>query len=134
MTPVPLFAGEGRFYLLYYHAPIGFAFVTYAFDRAEHWSEIKWQQWMVEVPVLALALSRALVAIPFFSGHALFLVYALLTLSSRLARWITIIVLVDVIYIKATLQDLTLFGGIALGLLAAWLVNQMGHRQLTLSE
>jgi hypothetical protein len=74
------------------------------------------------------------VAIPFFSGHALFLVYALLTLSSRLARWITIIVLVDVIYIKATLRDLTLFGGIALGLLAAWLVSQIGHRQLTLSE
>jgi hypothetical protein len=41
MTPLPQFMGAGRSYLLYYHAPIGFAFVTFLFDRAQQWPRIQ---------------------------------------------------------------------------------------------
>ena len=69
----PRFAGPDRFYLLYYHAPIVFAFAVYAFDRLERRPAIPWRQWLVEVPVIGPALSRTPAPLPFFSGHALFL-------------------------------------------------------------
>ena len=69
MLLFPRFAGGGRFYLFYYHAPIAFAFVTYLFDRAEQWRKIRLRQWPIELSVLGLAISRTLMPIPFISGH-----------------------------------------------------------------
>jgi hypothetical protein len=125
MSPLPRFAGEGRFYLTYYHAPIGFAFVTYLFDRVERWDKIRRRQWIVELPVLGLALARALMPIPFISGHALFSTYAVLTVESRIARWAAALVVVGVAYIKVLiLQDTTLVGGMIVGMLAALLTKR----------
>jgi hypothetical protein len=122
MLLLPRFAGEGRFYLFYYHAPIAFAFVTYLFDRAKQWRAIQPRRWAIEASVVGLALSRTLVLVPFISGHALFLTYFILTASSRFARWVAALVMLDVIYVKLVfVQDLTLLGGAAVGLLAALL-------------
>jgi hypothetical protein len=124
MLLLPRFAGEGRFYLLYYHAPIAFAFVTYLFDRAKQARAIQPRRWAIELSVVGLALSRTLMPVPFISGHALFLTYFILTASSRFARWVAVLVMLDVIYVKLVfVQDLTLLGGVVVGLLAALLVR-----------
>ena len=124
MLPLRRFAGPGRFYLWAYHAPIGFAFVTYLFDRIERWSQLQWRQWLVELPVLALALTRTLLPVPYISGHALFLNYVLLTTPPGLAWWIAALVFIDVAYIKLVrLRDATLIGGIGVGLFAGLLVR-----------
>jgi len=120
MLLLPRFAGEGRFYLLYYHAPIAFAFVIYLFDRARQRHAIRPRRWAIEASVVGLALSRTLMPVPFISGHALFLTYFILTASSQIARWVAVLVMLDVIYVKLVfVQDLTLLGGVAVGLLAA---------------
>lgn len=135
MLPLPRFAGEGRYYLLYYHAPIGMVFVAYLFDRAERFRAIHPAQWLIELPLIALALARTITAVPLISGHALFLTYTILTTLSPIARWIAVAVLLDVIYIKFTLQDVTLIGGVFVGILAVvarrWLVSrQLWPRKL----
>jgi hypothetical protein len=85
---------------------------------------MSWRQWVVELSVLALAVARALIPIPFISGHALFLTYAILTVTSPTARWTVATVLIEVIYIKVcVLHDATLIGGIVVGILAALLVK-----------
>jgi hypothetical protein len=73
----------------------------------------------ISLLVIGLALARAVKEIPYYSGHALFITYMLLTVSSNLARGIAGIVLVDVIWIKVfQLHDPTVWGGIASGLIA----------------
>jgi len=122
----PRFAGPGRVILLYYHAPIGFAFTVYALDRLERWKLIARRQWLVEAPVVALALSRTVAPLPFFSGHALFLSYVMAVPARALARWVAALVLVDVIYFKVfLLHDATLIGGVIIGLIAAALVRRI---------
>ena len=126
MLLLPRFAGEGCFYLFYYHAPIAFAFVTYLFDRAKQWRIIRARRWAIEASIVGLALSRTLMPVPFISGHALFLTYFILTAFSQIARWVAVLAMLDVIYVKLVyVRDLTLLGGIAVGLLAAFLAQLM---------
>lgn len=121
----PRFAGPNRLILLYYHAPIGFVFTIYALDRLERRAAIAWWQWLVEAPVVGLALSRTVAPLPFFSGHALFLSYVLAVPGSRLLRGLAALVLVEVAVIKVfVLQDATLIGGIVIGLMAAAIVRR----------
>jgi len=125
----PQFAGPGRFILLYYHAPIGFVFTVYVFDRFERWAVIAWRQWLLEVPVVGLALSRTVAPLPFFSGHALFLSYIIAVPGSRLARGLAALVFVDVVAIKVfLLHDATVIGGTVIGLIAAVIVRRVAAR------
>ncbi len=124
MLPLRRFAGRRRFFLLAYHAPIGFTFVTYLFDRAGRWKQWSRRQGLIEGPVLVLGLARALAPVPFISGHALFLSYLLVTTPVNLAWWVAALVLVDVIGVKLALRDATLLGGAGLGLLAGLLVRR----------
>ena len=122
----PPFAGPGRFFLLYYHAPIGFVFMVYVFDRLERRWAIAWRQWLLEVLVVGLALSRTLAPLPFFSGHALFLSYSIAAPGSRLASWLAALVFVDVVAIKVfLLHDATVIGGTVIGLIAATIVRRV---------
>lgn len=121
----PRFAGPGRLILLYYHAPIGFAFMVYVLDRLERRAAIAGRQWLVEALVVALALSRTVAPLPFFSGHALFLTYVIAVPGRALARWAAALVLADVIVFKVfLLHDATLIGGTLIGLIAAVLVRR----------
>jgi hypothetical protein len=83
---------------------------------------------------MILALSRAVMPIPFISGHALFLTYAIMTLKSQIALWVAIAVLIDVAYTKIALRDPTLIGGIAVGLFAALLVRQISRHSARFKE
>ncbi len=98
--------------------------MTYLFDRAKQWRSIRPGRWAIEASVVGLALSRTLMLVPPISGHALFLTYFILTASSRFARWAAVLVMLDVIYVKLVfVQDLTLFGGITVGLLATFFLH-----------
>jgi hypothetical protein len=112
--------GPARWFAIFYVVPVGVPFVMYGFDRAARWREIRPIQWAIDLLVLLLSLSRAFTtAIPLISGHALFLTYALLTSRSWVMRVVTILVLLQVAYLKLfVVRDLTLFGGLVVGLVA----------------
>lgn len=124
------FTGDLRDLLVYYFAPIGVPFVASLFDRAERWREVRW--W-IDVPVVIVSFLRALLPIPFISGHALFLTYALLTTQTQIARWTAVIVLIQVAAVKIfAWHDPTLLGGIILGILAAWVNRSLYSSRLQL--
>lgn len=57
---------------------------------------------------------------PIVSGHSLFLTYVMLTTRSWVARLTAVLVLIEVIYLKAFVwRDPTLIGGIVVGIFAA---------------
>jgi len=120
------FEGETRWYLLNYFTPIGIPFVTFLFDRAERYSKISLLLWGIDLSIVTLSLVRAVVLLPFISGHALFLSYSMLTMRSTLAKITALVVLVQVAYLKIFVwQDATLLGGIVIGCLAALLYKQV---------
>jgi len=121
-----LFDGEFRWFLLYYFTPIGIPFVAFLFDRAEQNSLDSKIASALDLVVLIFALIRAFVRIPLVSGHALFLVYCLLTARSKVARITAVLVLVQVIYLKIFVtHDTALFGGVIVGCLAALLYRRV---------
>ncbi len=114
------YEGETRWFLLYYFVPIGIPFVTFLFDRLERHETIHPVARGIDLIVMILSLTRSVIHIPFFSGHALFLSYAMLTMRSTTARITAAIVMLEVAYLKIFVwQDATLLGGIAIGCLAA---------------
>ena len=133
MLPLSRFAGERRWYLLIYHAPVVVVFVSYLFDRLEHRDRISRWQWIVEALVVVAALIRAVFSIPYISGPALFLSYVIITTPFRLAWWLAVVVFVEVAYIKVfVLSDPTLVGGVIGGVLCGvavlWGKRQCGQR------
>ncbi len=109
-------------FFLYYMVPLAAPFMAFLLDRAARLQEFRWTQWAIDLPVVVLGLVRALTALPGISGHALFLTYALLTVRSRAAQILTIIVLAEVVYLKLfSWHDPTLFGGILVAGIAALL-------------
>jgi len=109
-------------------------FVAFLFDRAEHWQRLPRTIGMIDLPILILALSRSIFPIPFISGHALFLTYALLTTRSVVARIAAAVVLAQVLVIKIFFwQDATVFGGMILGLVGGRAFVWVCHRHEKLS-
>ncbi len=125
-----IFDGDRRPYVLYYSAPIGIPFVCFIFDRAERYKTIPKALWIVDVAVLIIALTRALVPIPLISGHAIFLSYALLTSYTKVTRITAALIMLQVAYLKIFLwHDVTILGGVILGSLAA-----VAYRRLRLTS
>lgn len=115
------FEGDLRDLLVYYFAPIGVPFIAFLFDRAQRWPDFPW---LMDIPLVIVSFMRAIFPIPFISGHALFLSYALLTTRTRVARWTAIVVLIQVAYVKIFVwHDATIVGGIVLGIAAAWVTR-----------
>lgn len=118
------FDGDLRDLLVYYFAPIGVPFVAFLFERAERWPASS-APWLMDIPLVIVSFARAMVPIPFISGHALFLSYAIFTTRTRVARWTAVIVLIQVAYVKIFVwHDPTIVGGIVLGIFAAWLTRK----------
>jgi len=106
--------GWKEWWLLYYFAPITFPFVCFLIERANALSTALRWPWLVDLPVLALSITRAFYALPIISGHALFLSYAILTTRTRPARISAALVLIEVAYLKIfQWHDASLFGGMA---------------------
>ncbi len=125
-----IFDGDRRLYVLYYSAPIGIPFVCFVFDRAERYKTTSQALWVVDLAVLIIALTRILVAIPLISGHAVFLSYALLTSRTKATLITAALIMLQVAYLKIFLwHDVTIFGGVVLGSLAA-----IAYRRLRLTS
>ena len=111
-----VFHNEGwkEWWLLYYFAPITFPFVCFLIERANALEAAPRWPWLVDLPVLALSITRAFYALPIISGHAFFLTYAVLTTRTKPARISAALVLFEVTCLKIFLwHDATLFGGLA---------------------
>ena len=110
------YEGWKQNWLLYYFAPITFPFVCFLIERANALGTTtspRWP-WLVDLPVLALSITRAFYALPFISGHAFFLSYAVLTTRTKPARISAALVLLEVAYLKIFVwHDWTLLGGVA---------------------
>ena len=121
-----VFNGDYRWFLLYYVTPIGIPFVAFLFDRVEQYPRVSKAAWALDLAVVILALTRAVIRIPLISGHAIFLVYCWLTARSKVARITALLVLVQVAYLKIFVtHDTALFGGVIAGCLAA-----LGYRHI----
>jgi hypothetical protein len=117
---IKCFDGEMRLFLLFYFMPVGIPFTAYILDRAERWRTVRLTQWAIDLFVLALSLARATAAVPLISGHTLFLIYALLSTQSWVARGTAAVVLLQVSYLKLFIwHDITWLGGMTLGGIAA---------------
>jgi len=107
---------------LLYVTLVGVPFIAFGHERLARWGELGQAQVALDVPVIALALIRGLGLIPFVSGHAMFLAYALWTCRAPLVRWTALAVLAQVAYVKGFGADATLWWGLLAGSLAgiAW--------------
>jgi hypothetical protein len=104
-----------------YVVPIVVPFVAFLFDRAERLRQSSRLRRVVDALVVGTAMWRAIGDVPFVSGHALFLTYALLSSRSRTAQATAGIVMLEVGYLKYFVWHdwITPTTGIILGSVAA---------------
>lgn len=110
-----------------YVAPIVAPFVAFLFDLAERFRQSPPLGLVVDVLVVGTAVWRAVGHVPFVSGHALFLSYALLSGRSRVTQITAAVVLLEVIYLKYFVWHdwVTPSTGMLLGSAAAFLVRRL---------
>jgi hypothetical protein len=115
------FTDDKLFGVYLYVVPIVIPFVAFLFDRAERYRQSNLIQYTVDAIVVGTAMLRVIGDVPYISGHALFLTYALISSRSRVARITSAIVMVQVIYMKYIVWHdwITPTSGIILGTLAA---------------
>jgi hypothetical protein len=94
---------------LLYVTLVGVPFIAFAHDRLARWAVLLPAQFALDAPVIAVALIRGLGLIPFVSGHAMFLAYALWTSRAPLVRWTALAVLAQVAYVKGFGADRSLW-------------------------
>lgn len=117
------FDGSMRRFLFYYFVPVSVPFTAFILDRLQSRPSY---ELLIDLPVVLLALTRAVYPLPIISGHVLFLTYALRTSTMVVTRLTASIVFLQVVYLKVFVwQDITLLGGIAAGLAAAWIYRRM---------
>jgi hypothetical protein len=132
---VASFQGDVRAFWLYYYLPIGLPFIAFLLDRASSWHARRWMQRVIDLVVLVLSLARAVAPVPLISGHAFFLVYALLTTRSQVARIMAVAVLLEVAYLKLFVwHDATFFGGAAAGCGAALLYSWLRRKDTSFAR
>jgi hypothetical protein len=123
------FNGAGRFILIAYHLPIGFAFSMFVLTETTNFKRERLVRHAVTLLVTAASLLRAFIEVPFYSGHAFFVTYMILVTESHAARIVAALVLLDVVYVKVfLLQDPTIWGGIILGLAAFVIVGWVDRK------
>ena len=109
-----------------YVLPIIVPFVAFVFDRAEQFSGARLFELILDSAVVVTSIMRAIGDVPFVSGHALFLSYAIARPGRRLTKITAAAVMIQVLYLKFYVwHDLiTPITGAALGLLAALIVRR----------
>ena len=115
------FPGDKLSGIYFYVVPIVIPFVAFLFDRAERFRQSNHIQLALDVLIVGTAIWRVIGHVPFISGHALFLTYALFSSRSRVAQITAAIVMLQVIYLKYIVWHdwITPTSGIVLGMLAA---------------
>jgi|GEM_PF-1182640 len=120
----------------FYVLPIIVPFVAFVFDRLEQRRAASVIELLIDCVVVGTAMMRVIGDVPFVSGHALFLTYAIARPGSWLTKVTAGLVMMQVIYLKFFVwHDLiTPSTGITLGLLAGWLVRRIRTRTVSVSE
>jgi hypothetical protein len=83
-----------------YVVPIVVPFVAFLFDRAERIRDPNFTTLAIDAVVVGTAMMRVIGNVPYVSGHALFLIYALLRRGSKITRITAGLVMLEVIYLK----------------------------------
>ena len=122
------FSGDNLFYQYLYVVPIVVPFVAFLCDRAARFHQATVIRLAMDGLVVGTAMWRVLGHVPYVSGHALFLTYALLSTGTRVLQVAAGIVLIEVIYLKLFVwhDAFTLLGGIVLGTVAALIARRYG--------
>jgi hypothetical protein len=107
-----------------YVLPIIVPFISFLFDRARRISDVSWFEFLIDAAVVTVSIMRMLGQVPYISGHALFLSYAIARPGSRLTRVMAALVMLQVLYLKLFVWHdmITPATGTALGLAAAMIL------------
>jgi hypothetical protein len=122
------FSGDKLSNQYLYVVPIVAPFVAFLCDRAARFHQSSVIQLVIDVLVVGTAMWRVFGNVPYISGHALFLTYALLSTNTRVAQVTAAVVLLEVIYLKLFVWHdvVTPFSGLALGAVAALIARRYG--------
>lgn len=123
------FSGDKLSNQYLYVVPIVIPFIAFLFDRAEGFRQSTRLRTIVDVLVVVTAMWRVFGNVPYVSGHALFLTYALLSSRSRVAQVTAGLVMIEVAYLKYFVWHdwVTPTCGIMLGSLAATILRLCGN-------
>lgn len=121
------FSGDKLSNQYFYVVPIVVPFVAFIFDRAERARRRTRMQFVVDGLVVLTAMWRVFGDVPYVSGHALFLTYALLSTRSRVALFAAALVMVEVLYLKFVVWHdwVTPTTGMVLGSVAALIARRL---------
>ena len=119
----------------FYVLPIIVPFVAFVFDRAERLRSASLIELTIDCVVVGTAMMRVIGDVPFVSGHALFLTYAITRPGTWLTKVTASLVMMQVLYLKFFVwrDSITPVTGIALGLLAGLLVWIIPARKISVS-
>jgi hypothetical protein len=119
-----------------YVVPIVVPFTAFVFDRAKEARAAGLAVLMIDALVVATSILRARGFVPFVSGHALFLTYAIIRPGSLVTRITAAMVMLEVIYLKIFLwHDLiTPVGGVLVALIAFMIVHLLRRSRSNQSQ
>ena len=119
-------------WLIFYLMPVGVVFVSFILDRLKDLGRISVQWLFLDLLIVLLSLARAVTYIPFYSGHALFLSYTLLSSRIKIVKFLALMGLLQVIYLKLFRWDdwNTLFVGMLIGSLAGYIRTSKINQKL----
>lgn len=122
------FSGDKLANQYFYVAPVVAPFVAFLFDRAERLRLLTPARLAVDALVLLTAMWRVFGDVPYVSGHALFLTFAVLSSRRRVARAAAAAVLLEVTYLKLFVWHdwVTMTVGVVLGAVAALISRRQG--------
>jgi hypothetical protein len=114
-----------------YVVPIVVPFVAFLCDRAVEVRTLRSWILLVDSLVVFTAMMRVIGDVPFVSGHALFLTYAILRRGSLITRITATLVMIEVLYLKLIVWHdfVTPVGGVTLALAAAMLTQRLQARR-----
>jgi hypothetical protein len=114
--------GFVRSWLIWYIMPVGIVFAAFILDRLKELGHTSIQSLIIDLVVVLLSLARVVTHIPYYSGHALFLIYTLLSAKLRVVKILAMIVLLQVVYLKLVKWNdwVTLIVGAIVGILAGY--------------
>lgn len=122
-------SGAGLTNQYVYVVPIIVPFIAFLFDRSRVIREVSLITLVLDALVVGTAMMRVIGNVPFVSGHALFLTYAMLRPGSSVTRITAALVMLEVVYLKVLVwHDLiTPLTGITLGLVAALVTRRFSE-------
>ena len=114
------FSGDKLINQYYYVTPIVIPFVIFLIERAKNFQQESTITKLIDAIVIVTAMWRVIGDVPYISGHALFLTYAILSAYTYLGRITAIIIMIEVVYLKVFIWNdwLSLTSGILLGVIA----------------